>query len=380
MFSTITEMDPRGPLVNLVIWLVLVILTYRLIRHPSKLQNFPLFLPFFFIIVFLLYAMYGGDYFRYKEMVEMMHYSLRDIESITNQESKEPIYWYLSMLLNYNYILFRTVVFVGAFCFSLLSIKIHHISISSYLVFFIIACLLSFSVSRVCLASSMALLGFSFILNNSELKSRRIVLAILGILFFLCSFFFHKSIVFLMAILLLSLIPLKKKMIAQLMIISPIITFLIGSIFVTYLLSSGDSESTFNFKSAQSYAINEKSYGIGTTLMLLLSYIYYCFIFVFSLRFIFSQKSEKAPTYIKCLSRATFWIILISVLFWFIPGIEALMFCNRFITFSQLVVLPVLAYSLQYGINYQSLKKIYNIAFVWESYTLVLTFIGKMIN
>lgn len=380
MFSPITELDARGPLIDIIIWVVLVFLTYPLLKTSSMRKKYSTFLPLVFIILFLLYAFYGGDYFRYDQKLEEMQTSLRELQDITYQEHMEPVYWFIGSLVNYNYFLFRAVIFVGAFGLCILSMKLEKISIPAFLLFFVIAGLVSFSVSRLCLAISIALLGYSFFLKKDESKYKYIIFKIVGISLFVVSFFFHKSIIFLLAILILSLLPLKKQLLKAIMVAAPIAAFIFGGFLVNYLFSIGGGDSMINFNSAQSYATTERSYGIGSSMVMLFSYVYYYTVQFFSIRFIGTSEYEEAPIFIKCLTRSVFWIVLVSTLFLFIPGIERIMFYNRFLNFTQIMAIPVLAYSLQTAFKHKLLVRIYYIAFVWEAATLTLCLIGKTVN
>ena len=149
---------------------------------------------------------------------------------------------------------------------------------------------------------------------------------------------------------------------------------------VNYLFSIGGGDSMINFNSAQSYATTERSYGIGSSMVMLFSYVYYYTVQFFSIRFIGTSEYEEAPIFIKCLTRSVFWIVLVSTLFLFIPGIERIMFYNRFLNFTQIMAIPVLAYSLQTAFKHKLLVRIYYIAFVWEAATLTLCLIGKTVN
>lgn len=380
MFSPITELDARGPLIDIIIWVVLVLLTYPLLRRPFKLKHYSTFIPIVFVVLFLLYAFYGGDYFRYEQKLDEMQSSLRALQDITYQEHMEPVYWLIGSLVNYNYILFRTVVFVGAFGLCLLSMRLERIDISAFLLFFVIAGLVSFSVSRLCLAISIALLGYSFFLKTDKAKRKYLIFKLIGISLFVLSFFFHKSIIFLLAILILSILPIKKQIIMPIMVIAPIVVFFTGSYFVNFLFSTGGDDAMINFNSAQSYATTERAYGLGSSLVMLFSYLYYYTVQIFSIKLIRSREYEDAPIYIKCLTRSVFWVVLISTLFLFIPGIERIMFYNRFLHFTQIMVIPVLAYSLQHSFKHKMLVRIYHIAFIWEMATLTLCLIGKIIN
>lgn len=151
-----------------------------------------------------------------------------------------------------NYLLFRTAVWGSALY--LFYRGAYFARINTYHSLFILAAgfIITFCYGRVTLAMSMVFTGYIIFYNN---KSRNLPKALLGIIVFLCAFFFHKSIVFAMFMaVVMTIIPINKKTIPFFILGIPIFVILVKTVFL-HILVSGEG---LNERAAKSVAMYGK--------------------------------------------------------------------------------------------------------------------------
>ena len=169
-------------LLDLILW-VLIFLTLRKSYNtpfclPSSSRRFGIVL----ILLFCLFAFWGGDYFHYKA-------AFIDFNT-TGYNNQEKIYEWFYSTFSFSYTAFRLAIWGLALSALLWSYR--SIAQSFDLALFIFGCcfLPIYSYARVSAAMSIILLGLSFIVNKEK---NRLLSVIFGLTLLAVSAFFHKS-------------------------------------------------------------------------------------------------------------------------------------------------------------------------------------------
>lgn len=182
----------------------------------SKFKN-----VFGIFVVFMLcvFAIQDTDFYHYKELIQYL-----ELEVPTHLED---IYVKIADYVQYNYILFRCVVFGAAVFFIYAAIKRLGYNISIFLFIFCLIFLIKFSYSRSSLAMSFSLFGASyfirpFIVTFGEYRTKLFSI-ITGIVIVIYSCYLHKSALFISVILIASFLLRSNKIYGLMLLIYPIV-------------------------------------------------------------------------------------------------------------------------------------------------------------
>lgn len=371
--------SPIGPLLSFVLFMILFFLTNPAIHFPYKLKEKRIRWIIVLLVIFGIFATFGGDWFHYQEIIGRIYrkrLSLEELETISSQVHLEQVYWYIAYFVNYNYLLFRFFVFGGALLLLFYSVnKIGTVRLSVFFAFFVSGTILSFTTSRVCLAQSIALLG-TIIIYRAQIKNRiNILKYIIGVSLIFVSFFFHKSALFFIFIIVLTQLPFGFKTLLAVLIVFPVLLYFTNTYFVDFIMSAETSEDeVLNYTSFQSYLSGNRSYGVGTTILIFLHRLYW-----YSLSFlciiIVSIKKGNIPFIIKKFALMTFWIVIIASMTIF----QNQTVFNRLIGFSNIAALPVVSYCLVAGIKKKFVLNLYYLGSIIIFYSLVLQTIGRIL-
>ena len=256
-------------------------------RTCSKERN--VFWLFFFVLFAVTYAI-DADFFHYKEIV----YGTREVLGY----GLEQVYQFIILYINNNYFLFRLIVFGGAVFIYYLLLSRFRLDGAAGILLMIVNFGGVFSYARATLAFTIFYLGLSFIIANSKdvvinrsLVSRTTGL-LLGVGLILSSYFFHRSMILLIAFTPLAFLKLGKKSILSIIVLSPVVLFaarsLLGDVFsVLFYDEVIENRITRTYAEAANVEANWK--GIISSI---LSYGRYVLCFIFISISIFRNKSN----------------------------------------------------------------------------------------
>lgn len=200
-------------------FLLIIFLYWRRYTSNSQNSNRPSVFGLLFTI-FLVFAFDGGDFYNYYNFIHN-----RDLENL------EIVYHYILRAINYNYLVFRLIVWGGALC--LFQETVSRFGLEKQRTsFFLFAAFISvFDYARASLAMSVFFWGVSFLLIP---KSNKVISFILGISLMIASVFFHHSMLIALVAAFISLfIPMDRKYI----LIILVVFLLLSSFFGTWLNS-----------------------------------------------------------------------------------------------------------------------------------------------
>lgn len=151
------------------------------------------------------------------------YYTIIKFSPLGDNSHLEPPYVAIAEFFDRNYLLFRMTVWGAALIFFCIGAKEAKISIYHSL-FILASCFfVTFAYGRVSLAMSMCFCGYILYYQN---KSKNLLKASIGIIIFICAFYFHKSIVFAMFMsILMTYIPINKITIWLAIVSVPVLFF-----------------------------------------------------------------------------------------------------------------------------------------------------------
>lgn len=196
--------------------LAVLILFWRnnITRYDKTHHAQPLLL--LMVLLHILFPFEAGDFYH---TMEALHY--KDFHAM------EPVYERIAMLVGYDYVIFRIVIWGSAFFLFLMTVKRFGLDIYKT-VFLLYAMFIGiFDYARASLAMSIFFLGFSFFCR--PIRNHRFFSSILGLLVMLCSLPFHTSMAVPLVATVILLVPFNKKtIIAGLVLLIFSVSFLNG--------------------------------------------------------------------------------------------------------------------------------------------------------
>lgn len=183
----------------------------------------------FLIFIFSVAAFYDGDFYHYKEIVQNFN--------IIYQSHLEDIYTPIILFVKRNYLLFRIIVWGGAFLITISIFKRLKIeNLYLYIFVFVVLYIIRFAYVRAALAYAFYFLGFSFLVRR---YSNKYISCLLGLTLIYISSLFHSSAILLVAMTFLLIVPLNKRILVFIVLLLPLIYMLFGDFF-NYLLIQDD--------------------------------------------------------------------------------------------------------------------------------------------
>jgi len=189
-----------------------------------------IFLLLMFIMI--LTSFDNLDYFGYKDIVGQVRGN--------NIPHMEPWYGYIAAFVNKNYLLFRTIVWGGAMFLCYYTAKNLNLPSGVFMVFLFVAFWIEFHYSRATAAMAVYFFGVSLVLNKDG--GIKLLKNILGIIILVVSLQFHKSMALMIPIALMMFIPLNKKMLIWLLILTPVLVIVLRNSFMDLLVLETDNE------------------------------------------------------------------------------------------------------------------------------------------
>ena len=347
--------NSTGDAIAGVIVLLLMAIVWRVRKSPHKLSPYGMIIALFLCLVHYLFPQTGGDFNSYKDWVETSGFTNVDIISMYYMHF-EKVYYVIVNFVHNDYFLFRLVVWGTSLILFCFTAKRLEIDFNIFVFFLCIGIVPMTSTSRVCLAYAIAFFGFSFITKPITRRGSNLLSFIIGSLLVLLSLYFHRSAIFLLLPLPLSLFNINKNTLKLLPILFAVIVVFLNSNLYSYL--NGQSENSFiDSETAFAYLqANEKTFGVGHLLRLALRYAECFALFILIIKCILDKTYISWPKYIKSYANATLLITILAATFLFVSGNTYKSF-ERLVGFNTIPQCILLAYLLKNDIK----KKLVNI-------------------
>lgn len=338
------EYDFWQNLYCLIMYIIIILSFYRsnVCSHQiwRKKQDNKTILLFILYFVCTLTIFCNHDFYGYFTIIK--HGNLGD-----NSHLEAP-YVSIALFFERNYFLFRTGVWglaLALFCIGSRAARIN----TYHSLFLLASCFfITFAYGRVSLAMAMCYCGYIIFFQNFK---KNLFLAVIGIMIFLCSFYFHRSIVIAISVaVLMTFIPLNKTTFWILIIAIPML-FIIGKNIFLHLIESGDelNKSTAEMALMYSNVVRAQSniYGLfGDAL----EYGFYYFASFIGIRTLFLKNNQsKISLLFINLFKISLCLIFIGTCFFFF-GLQNKIFAYRIMYMSMIPLSYCMVAFYTYGV------------------------------
>lgn len=353
---------------NLVIYYLIYILSKKSFWQKVNVERRTRYCIFILSVLFCIIPFWGGDYFHYMEIFPI----LRAGEYQLNIEN---IYTIIARLTQ-DYHIFRLFVWGGAIVLICICIKLLKLRYDITFFLFTTLFLYKFSYARVSLAMSLMYIGSALLLKDKNIKK------IFGIIAIIVSFYFHKSAIFGIAVIIITPLFLNNSRfkIYSLLLLFPLFV-LVTQYFIGEYLAVDFERDGMNFGVGQQYMTSEiVDVGIGEHIMnLLWRGTIYMIAFLY-IKVINDGSYLKMPKSIRLFATASFLSIYVSSFFIIDLGINTTVIYNRFLNFCMLPSVYFLSYCHDNGIHSKIVKFIVNIGTTAAIYALLYSTYLNNIN
>lgn len=235
----------------------------KCVSFPKWQQTKVNYLLLFYSLLLIVVVSTGNysDWFSYQEIVWNYDFRLGSINH------GEPVYAYIVKFVNRNYLLFRIIVWGGAFLLTCLTLKRFEVNVNVAAFLLVSAFLTKFNYGRSTLAMANYFLGLSFLFK--PIKKLKILSIIFAAICFWGTYEFHHSLLPVLFLTILAYIPLKKWYLLIIIILLPFLASYMSSHFeIIYNIGNDDISSKF-----ESYV--NKTTDSGNILGIIMSIINY---------------------------------------------------------------------------------------------------------
>ena len=293
----------------------------------------------FFVFIHLLFAFEGGDYYHYYQKV-----------STGRVDSYEEFYKWLAFFVGYDYLMFRTIVWGGAFLFFILTAKrlgcdVYKVTYLLYIMYFTI-----FDYARASLGMSVFFFGLSF--WCMPIKHYKILsYVIIGPLIMLMAPLFHTSMYLALLVSWFVLIPINKKILITVIVLFSISSSIIFSIYSNTVNMIIIENGEFSDKIA-SYSDQVKEIQLFSIYEIIRKYVEYATIIfpmiLMSFKLFDKQYKGRQHTAMIRLYKVTTGIILMAVSL--LIATDTIILFYRILFFSIIPITILFYYSRKEGI------------------------------
>lgn len=289
-------------------YLVIFVSNYRYLKYPFKIpvsknrRKTTLFLIVFFLVAHCM----QGDFF------SLMHrvYDYSSVPGVWN--FGEEIYHKIGLAVHKNYLLFRIIVWGGAFTLYCLTAKRMNVSVYYAAVLLLVTHSIIFAYARVTLAMAFYFWGLSFICN--PIRKSKWFSYVIGICIIIISMEFHRSAIIMVCMTGMLFIPVRKWTIVLMLLLIPL--FL--NFFNDLLLNIAQSENTNEIiaQKIQHYSDRDFQQGISGILISFLEYVSFYVPFILSAICIFCKNNKgKIPVELFKMYKVTIGLVIVSLTF-----------------------------------------------------------------
>ena len=296
------------------------------------------------MLVLFVFAFYGGDYYHMKE-------DFRDIKS--GEIIIEYPYMFIANYLSFDYSSFRMVVW--GLMLLLIVNTYRRLPQSNFSIFVLaIVFVLTLSYARVGLAMAIMFYGASFLVDPQ--KRHKILSFILGLSLMFISYYFHKSALFGIIILLFSFLvrKLNKLIVLLAVILIPLVAALLKSLVASFLYDASKLENIVNVERGLHYMYDDyaSSFGLGMIIQNTLSWSPFYLTTLLILMLIFENRYSTLNKSAQFYGNTTLFIVGIATCFGLIDfGVNTNLFYYRFLNFAIIPMCFFTAYCLKIGLH-----------------------------
>lgn len=306
-------------------------------------QSWSNFILFFSVVFLSIVALNRGDFYHYADAVQN--------QKSFHESSMEVFFDNLATFVGGNYLLWRLVVWGGALLLMLLTIKRLGIEKNfAFFVFFILYINI-FNYSRASLAMSVYFLGLSLIIKNDNVKLLSFVIGCF--LIWSCQFF-HKSASVLVFCTIFAFVPLNKRTIPVLLILTLLLMNYGYDYFVKTMQDREAMDETAYRFIYYSDSSSRFADGLASVINQFLKYGTFYIPFIILTRAIYFS-GNKFDRIIKRLYGVTFAIVLVATVFAFTAATNVYFYRVLYMSFAPICYLIVSVYSTG-GLSNKQLK------------------------
>jgi len=381
-----SNLEPLPILVftNLLMIGFLMLLGMKGLREPYILRPWRRYMMILISVLFCLFSFWGTDWFHYAEMYINLVY----MDGFNT--SLENVYYFIANYLSPNYLVFRAIIWGGAFY--LLCLLFRHVSIRGDLLLAIFCALwlLDFSYGRVVMSYTMMYLGGAILMK--PVKGKMLLSLMLGIAVLVFSLFFHKTAFFGVALILLALLPrlLNNRTFALVLMMYPFVLLLVQLLLMQFMDTAIDPNERNSSSTAGQAYLNDDTKEIGPAylLYLIMRYVPYYMIAWIAYKVNLYQPEEsaekenevqhslpdEAPAEVRFFSRLTIYIVLVSTIFLFDLGASTTTLYIRFMMYGFIPACVVLAWAWQHKFCPRMVKLTFLVGLAGTFYALLYSF------
>lgn len=350
---TLLSIIPNAPtstayIIGGILPLLLLASVWGIAKYPHKMSSDGILLILFLCLLNYLFPLGGTDFYAYKELVE--HVGHVDINSISQYEfHDEKPYYAIINFVGGNYLLFRFIVWGGSLILFWKTARRLKLDRNTF-VYYLGICIVQMTlVSRVSLAYAIAFYGFSFFAK--PLRRMEVLSYIIGAIIIAVSLFFHRSAIFLLAVLPLSLANINKKLIMLLSLMILIVVIGISRVnLLDIVVNAGQEDASLLDTDTAIYYLGsdkERAVGLGQSIEFILKYGSHIAIFVLITRNIFNKSYNKWPDHVRKFANVTLIVTVFATALLLIPGMPTYKIFERLIAFAYVPQSFFLAYMLK---------------------------------
>lgn len=326
--------------INLSMLLIMYILMGKAFRYPyvARKSNVGIFKLLCFC--FVLFSFWGLDWFYYRDLYPEL--------VLGNEGHMESVYVFIAQKVSCGYITFRAVIWGIGLLLVFSIINRMPISSSLALGIFGLVYLIWFSYARVSLAMALAYWGLLMLYSPSK---SRLTAYLLGAMAIISAFYFHKSSLFAVGMVILAWITGKmnrKSFLFFMFVVVLVGVFLLPKFFTIFMSqdsSAVDGVLGKGIEYGQHYmGINTNRFGPGALIQNALERIPYYLLAWQCYKIQFSNKSYNIPKNIMLFMRLFLYIVIFSTLFLFNSNLNMMVVYERFLRFAAIPATIILAY------------------------------------
>lgn len=302
---------PLQALFNLVIFAIVTFLAYKAgCCGYRKYKGLIIFL----VILFCLFAFWGADYFHYMEWFIIN-------KGGAGEGHIENVYLYI-LKFSPTYTIFRLIIWGSAFFLLWKTSTRLKLDNKYFLFLFVICYLLRFSYSRTALGVAILFYGISFLIKPDRNKLFSYIWAF-GVV--VAAFFFHRSMLFAILPVFLSIVKLRRPYIIIALALFPFVVYVVNNLLYEHImlneLVADDSTQYSAMQAYMNYDASQSSrsvQGPGMRIMNILQLIpFYVALVYFMFCSYFMKGFEIQDSRYHYILRFYFWIVYIASAFAF---------------------------------------------------------------
>lgn len=295
------------------------------------------------IILFCLFSFWGTDWFHYLDV-----FNKHKSQSYLYTHLEDVYIWIISHVPNY--ITFRLVIW--GISILLLNDSINRLGLNKDLAWltFIVISLIWFSYARVSLAMCLMFWGVSLLYEGG--KHFSILRYLIGIASIVASYYFHKSAVYGIGVIALSMIMMSfnRKAFIFSIIILPVLVYITRLYIVDFILidfTGDESEFDSYMGTAQRYLRDTRSVrGIASIIQQILEKAPYYLTAILCVKLQNLKQYKTIPKGIRIFINITLLIVVTSTVFAFDLGINTRILYTRFMRFGFIPIVFIITYCL----------------------------------